>query len=154
MRLVQDACDDSLPAAAVLTQYSHLQEEMIEDPMGEDSAEAAIHPQEPAPALYDEEFEEEEYIAPRKGKKKTRLRKGNPNKKSVKNMLDALGVHAQHKSDADFNGHCAHCNGTGEACLKCSNTGEHNNKEKLIQLHMVACCQKCTPMLQRFRGFC
>ena len=115
-QLVQGACDDSLPAAAVLTVYSHLQEEMIKDPMEEYSAEAAIHPQEPAHMLYDKEVEEDEYIAPSKGKKKTRMRKGNPNKKSVKNMLDALGVYAQHKSDADFNGHCAHCHGTGEAC--------------------------------------
>ena len=105
-----------LPAAAVVTQYSHLQEEMIEDPMGDDSAETAIHPQEPAQMMYDDEVEEEEYIAPSKGKKKSTVRKGNPNKKSVQTMLDALGVHVQRKSDADFNGHCAHCNGTGETC--------------------------------------
>ena len=84
--------------------------------MGEDTSKAATQSQEPAPMMCDEEDEEAEYITPSKGKKKSTVRKGNPNKKSVKNMLDALGVHAQHQSDADFNGHCAHCNGTGEAC--------------------------------------
>ena len=113
-------CDDLLPAAAVFTLCLHLQEDMTEDSMDEGPAGAATHPQEPAPMLYDTEVEDAEYIAPSKGKgkgkKKPRVRKGSPDKKSVHAMLSALGVHAQRKSDADFNGHCAHCNGTGEAC--------------------------------------
>ena len=94
----------------------------MEDSMGGGSAGAAPNPQEPAEMLYDTEVEDEEYNAPSKGKgkgkgkKKPRVRRGSPDKKAVHTMLSALGVHAQRKSDADFIGHCAHCNGTGEAC--------------------------------------
>ena len=52
-------------------------------------------------------------------------------------MLDALGVHAQHKSDADFSEHCAHCNGTGKACLKCDNEVKQSNKESLAVFNYV-----------------
>ena len=95
-----------------LTLHSHLQEDMTDD----------------------EEVEEAEYAAPSKGKKKPRLRKGTPDKKTVQKMLDALGVHAQHKSDADFTEHCAHCSGTGEAGQKCCNGVKQSNRESFLQL--------------------
>ena len=66
---------------------------------------------------YDEEAEEADYaavVSKRKKGKKQPSKSADPEKKSVKAMLRALGVRAQKQTDADFTGHCPHCRGNGE----------------------------------------
>ena len=70
---------------------------------------------------YDEEAEEADYaavVSKRKKGKKQPPNSADPEKKSVKAMLRALGVRAQKQVDADFTGHCPHCGGNGEAPIK------------------------------------
>ena len=64
---------------------------------------------------YDEEAEEADYAAVIRKRKKQPSKSADPDKKSVKAMLRALGVRAQKQIDADFTGHCPHCGGNGEA---------------------------------------
>ena len=101
-----------------MTFLIHMQEDMLGDGMSEDSGEVTGGLQggaQPDPnwgmAEAGSAMQEEKRKAKRADRKKGNKTAG---RRSVKELLDDLGVRVQKQTDPDFTGICPHCDGDGE----------------------------------------